>query len=252
MAHLEPDRRRGRTTSAARRIGRRLLGTATCRRGPVRRPRRADSEHRPACGTGHPMPMRHLREPVARCLRTAAARMAASSRRRHGLPVGHGRRARTGMARSLRVSLQGQARLRDVRVVRAGSGGARGCARVREAPVHAVPGSSRRDPGPRRETDTTDGPGPRRASGPAARDVRGRPRARRGRPLPVPTTPDVGPALPPVDQRRPSDGGGPSTERRVGRDPGPSRTASPARASETSPANDLGPSVGLRGPVLWN
>ena len=76
-------------------------------------------EHRHTHGAGHPVPVRYLREPIARSLRTAAARMAADPRRGHGLALGHGHRTRTGMAGPIRVPVEGQARLRHVCVVRA-------------------------------------------------------------------------------------------------------------------------------------
>ena len=192
----------GRAALVAGRIGRRSLATASSERSAMRRSRSPPRGHRQTRGTGYPVSVRHLREQIARSLRTTAARMAADPRRGHGLALGHGHRTRTGMARPIRVPLEAQTRLRHVRVVRAGHRGAAGRARLRDPAVHALREPSRWHPGARRTKDATDGAGPTGAPIPTRRDVRGRSPPGRGRSLAVRAVVDRGPTLLPLDQRR--------------------------------------------------
>jgi hypothetical protein len=202
MAGLEPHRGSVGPAPVAGRIGRRPLATASSERSAMRRTPSPAGQHRRTRGTGYPVPVRHLREPVARSLRTTAAGMAADAGRGHRLALGHGHRTRAGMAGPIRLPVEAQTRLRHVCVVRARHRRAAGRPRLRDTPVHALREPSRRHPGARRTKDTTHGAGPTGAASPTGRDVRRRSSAGRGRPLAVRAVVDGGPTLLPLDQRR--------------------------------------------------
>ncbi len=168
----------------------------------MRRPPSPPCEYRHARGSAYPLPMRYLRQPIARRIRSTAARMAADPRRRHGFAVGHGHRTRTGMAGPIRVSVEAPPRLRHVCVVRAGNRRAAGRARLRDTSVLALREPSRWHPSARREKDATHGTGPTGAPIPTRRDVRDRSPPRRGRSIALRAIVDGGPTLLPFDQRR--------------------------------------------------